>query len=78
MAFPLLRWLWRLPGDLHVTDPKRLLPAILLCAFANALWPSEAATHDAGIGYRAIGGADLLQEQLRRVSGSIALRFGGH
>ena len=38
MAFPLLRWLQRLPGDLHVTDPKRLLPAILLCAFAIALF----------------------------------------
>ena len=33
---------------------------------------------DAGVGYRAIGGADLLHEQLRGVSGSIALRLGGH
>ena len=33
---------------------------------------------DAGVGYRAIAGADLLHEQLRGVSGSIALRFGGH
>ena len=33
---------------------------------------------DAGVGYRAIGGADLLHEQLRGVSGAIALRFGGH
>jgi hypothetical protein len=33
---------------------------------------------DAGVGYRAIGGADLLHDQLRGVSGSIALRFGGH
>jgi len=125
----------RLPGDLHVIDRKRLLPAILLCGFALALWPSEAAAQhrgrpvrsggstvvvvrpsfhggyygynaplfwryggwypyglyapyypaeayshslDAGVGYRAIGGADLLQGQLRGVSGSIALRFGGH
>ncbi len=33
---------------------------------------------DAGVGYRAIGGADLLRDQLRGVSGSIALRLGGH
>jgi hypothetical protein len=33
---------------------------------------------DAGVGYRAIGGADLLHEQLRGVSGTIAVRFGGH
>ena len=111
-------------------DPKRLLPAILFCSFAFALWPSQAAAQrhghpvrpggsavvavhpsfyggatpvlvneqffiaepqvdalwritgwlrlDAGVGYRAIGGADLLHEQLRGVSGSIALRFGGH
>jgi hypothetical protein len=30
------------------------------------------------VGYRAIGGADLLHEQLRGVSGTIAVRFGGH
>ena len=113
-------------------DPKRLLPAILFCSFAFALWPSDAAAQrrghpvrprsatvvvrpafyggyssatpvrvneqffiaepqidalwrinswmrlDAGVGYRAIGGADLLYEQLRGVSGTIALRFGGH
>ena len=110
-------------------DPKRLLPAILFCSFAFALWPSQAAAQhrgrpvrrrfgrrrrasvvlwqrhagsgqraffiaepqfdalwriagwlrlDAGVGYRAVGGADLLHEQLRGVSGSIALRFGGH
>jgi hypothetical protein len=33
---------------------------------------------DAGGWYRAIGGADLLHEQLPGVSGTIALRFGGH
>jgi len=33
---------------------------------------------DAGVGYRAIGGAELLQDQLRGVSGSIGLRFGTH
>jgi hypothetical protein len=33
---------------------------------------------DAGVGYRAIGGADLLQGQPTGASGSIALRFGGH
>jgi hypothetical protein len=32
----------------------------------------------AGAGYRAIGGADLLHDQLRGVSGTIAVRFGGH
>ena len=110
-------------------DPKRLLPAILFCSFAFALWPSQAAAQhrdhpvrpggsavvavhpsfsggatpvpanepsfiaepqvdalwritgwlrlDAGVGYRAVGGADLLHEQLRGVSSSIALRFGG-
>ena len=33
---------------------------------------------DAGVGYRAIGGANLLHDQLRGVSGTIAVRFGGH
>ena len=33
---------------------------------------------DAGVGYRAIGGADLLHGRLRGVSGTIALRLGGH
>jgi hypothetical protein len=33
---------------------------------------------DAGVRYRAIGGADLLHDQLRGVSGTIAVRFGGH
>jgi len=32
---------------------------------------------DAGAGYRAIAGADLLHDELRGVSGSIGLRFGG-
>ena len=32
---------------------------------------------DAGLGYRLIGGADLLHDDLRGVSGSIALQFGG-
>lgn len=32
---------------------------------------------DAGVGYRLIGGADLLNEDLRGVSGSIALQLGG-
>ncbi len=32
---------------------------------------------DAGIGYRLIGGADLLNDDLRGVSGSIALQLGG-
>jgi hypothetical protein len=31
-----------------VTDPKRLVPAILLCAFTFALWPSEAAAQRRG------------------------------
>jgi hypothetical protein len=31
---------------------------------------------DAGVGYRLIGGADLLGDQLRGVSGSIAVQFG--
>jgi len=33
---------------------------------------------DAGVGYRVIGGADLLGDQLRGISGSIGVRFGGH
>ena len=32
---------------------------------------------DAGVGYRLIGGADLLSEDLRGISGSIALQLGG-
>src|SRR5215203_3121953 len=48
VAFPLLQCVRRLPGDLHVTDPKRLLPTILLCAFAFALWPSDAAAQRRG------------------------------
>jgi len=32
---------------------------------------------DAGIGYRLIGGADLLNEDLRGISGSVALQLGG-
>jgi hypothetical protein len=32
---------------------------------------------DAGVGYRLIGGADLLNEDLRGISGSIALQLGG-
>ena len=71
-------------------DPKRLLPAILFCSFAFALWPSQAAAqrrgHPVRPGGSAVvavrpafyGGGDLLQGQLRDVSGSIALRFGGH
>jgi hypothetical protein len=45
----------------------------------DALWRMNGWLRlDAGVGYRAIGGADLLHEQLRGVSGTIALRFGGH
>jgi hypothetical protein len=80
----------RLPGDLHVKDPKRLLPAILFCSFAFALWPSQAAAqrrgHPVCPGGSAVvavhpsfsGDADLLHDRLRGVSGSISLRFGGH
>ncbi len=32
---------------------------------------------DAGVGYRLIGGADLLNDDIRGVSGSIALQLGG-
>jgi hypothetical protein len=32
---------------------------------------------DAGVGYRLIGGADLLSEDLRGISGSIAFQLGG-
>jgi hypothetical protein len=32
---------------------------------------------DAGVGYQLIGGADLLNEDLRGISGSIALQLGG-
>jgi len=32
---------------------------------------------DAGVGYRLIGGADLLREDLRGISGNIALQLGG-
>ena len=45
----------------------------------DALWRINSWMRlDAGVGYRAIGGADLLHEQLRGVSGTIALRFGRH
>ena len=39
---------------------------MLLCAVVCALWPADAA-----------GGAELLQEPLRAVSGSIGLQLGG-
>jgi hypothetical protein len=76
-----------------VKDPKRLLPAILFCSFALVLWPSQASAQRRDHPVRpggwavvvrpsfhggAISGADLLHEQLRGVSGSIARRFGGH
>jgi hypothetical protein len=32
---------------------------------------------DAGVGYRLIGGADVLSDDLRGISGSIALQLGG-
>lgn len=32
---------------------------------------------EAGVGYRPIGGADLLDDALRGISGSIVLQFGG-
>ena len=32
---------------------------------------------DAGVGYRLIGGADLLGDDLRGISGSIAVQIGG-
>jgi hypothetical protein len=73
-----------------VEDPKRLLQAILFCSFALAVWPSQAAAQRHGRPVRPAGssvvvvrpafygGADLLHEQLRGVSGTIGLRFGGH
>ncbi len=48
MALPLLRSAAAPARRPHVIDPKRLLPAILLCGFALALWPSEAAAQRRG------------------------------
>jgi hypothetical protein len=33
---------------------------------------------DAGVGYRFIGAADVLGDELRGPSGSVAIQFGGH
>ena len=40
-----------------MTDPKRLLPAIMLCGFAFALWPSDAAAQRRGRPVRSGGPA---------------------
>ena len=57
-----------------MNDPKLLHRGTQV----NALWKITSWMRlDAGIGYRAIGGAGLLQEQLRGVSGSIGLQLGG-
>ena len=45
---------------------------------ASAIWTiTNWMRLDAGVGYRVIGGANLLEDQLRGVSGSIGLQFGG-
>jgi hypothetical protein len=60
--------LFRVNDDFFIVEPQ-----------VDALWRiTRWMRLDAGVGYRAIGGADLLHEQLRGVSGSIGLRFGGH
>jgi hypothetical protein len=44
----------------------------------NAIWNITGWMRlDAGVGYRLIGTSDLLEDQLRGVSGSIGLQFGG-
>jgi hypothetical protein len=63
--------------------PRRFALAAALCA-ALAPTPSLAQAPAASSGplkietIGTIGGADLLRDQLRGVSGSIAVRLGGH
>lgn len=57
----------RVDDDFFILEPQ-----------ADALWRiTRWMRLDAGVGYRAIAGADLLHDELRGVSGSIGLRFGG-
>lgn len=45
----------------------------------NAVWTiTPWLSLDAGVGYRFIGATDLMGDQLRGPSGSVAIRFGGH
>ena len=60
--------LFRVNDDFFIVEPQ-----------VDALWRIMPWMRlDAGVGYRAIAGADYLHDQLRGVSGSIGLRFGGH
>ena len=57
----------RVNDDFFIAEPQ-----------VNALWKITPWLRlDAGVGYRLIGGADLLRDDLRGVSGSLALQLGG-
>ena len=57
----------RVNDDFFIAEPQ-----------VNALWTiTRWMRLDAGVGYRLIGGADLLRDDLRGVNGSIALQLGG-
>jgi hypothetical protein len=57
----------RINDDFFIAEPQ-----------VNAIWNITGWMRlDAGVGYRLIGASDLLDDQLRGVSGSIALQFGG-
>ena len=57
----------RIDDDFFIAEPQ-----------VNALWNiTRWMRLDAGVGYRIIGASDLLGDELRGVSGSIALQFGG-
>ena len=59
--------LLRVNDDFFIIEPQ-----------VDALWRiTRWMRLDAGVGYRGIAGADLLHDQLRGVSGSIGVRFGG-
>ena len=57
----------RVREDFFIAEPQ-----------VNTVLPLTKWLHlDAGVGYRLIGGADLLNDDIRGVSGSIALQLGG-
>jgi hypothetical protein len=57
----------RVNDNFFITEPQ-----------VNAIWNITPWMRlDAGVGYRLIGASDLLEDQLRGVSGSIGLQFGG-
>lgn len=57
----------RVDDDFFIAEPQ-----------VNALWNITPWMRlDAGVGYRLIGASDLLEDELRGVSGSVGLQFGG-